>query len=179
MNPLQKKCLLASAGLHGLLLCSVLFGAAFRSRDKVEVVKPAEFFSAANIESLLRSKAGTPPLPRPPAPQAEVKPLVDPPPAPLTPKPPITELKSPAPVPPPLVKKVSPVPIKLTEVVRPVAGTETIPVAPAGTKLAAVTTPELGSRLSATEIVRPWPPVSGPTEGWGALESYTRPGVSA
>ncbi|GDY18864.1 hypothetical protein LBMAG56_02090 [Verrucomicrobiota bacterium] len=138
MNPLQKKCLLASGGLHGLLLCSVLFGAAFRSRDKVEVVRPAEFISAANIESLLRTKTGTPPLPRPPVPQVEVKPVVDPLPAPPTPKPPLAEVKPPKPAPtpdsPPVTKKISPVPVKLTEVVRPVPGAETIPIASAGTK---------------------------------------------
>ncbi len=142
MNPLQKKCLLASGGLHGLLLCSVLFGAAFRSRDKEEVVKTAEFVPAANIENLLRSKAGTPPAPRPPAPLVEVKPVVDPPPISSPPKPPVAEIKTPKPAPkpaptpdsPPVTKKVSPVPVKLTEVVRPVPGTDTIPVAPAATK---------------------------------------------
>ena len=136
MNPLQKKCLLASAGLHGLLLCSVLFGAAFRSRDKVEVVKPAEFFSAANIESLLRSKAGMPPAPRPPAPLVEVKPVVEPAPIPPTPKPPLAEIKLPKPTPdpPPVVKKTSPIPVKIIEVVRPVAGTDPIPIAPGLTK---------------------------------------------
>ena len=138
MNPLQKKCLMASGGLHGLLLCSALFGAAFRSREKIEVVKTAEFVPAANIESVLRSKAGAPPLPRPPVPQVEVKPVADPPPVPTPPKPAVAEVKPPKPAPtpdpPPVVKKVSPVPIKLTEVVRLVPGTETIPVAPAGTK---------------------------------------------
>ena len=138
MNPLQKKCLLASGGLHGLLLCSVLFGAAFRSREKVEVVKIAEFVPAANIESVLRSKPGMPPAPRPPAPLVEVKPLIDPPPAPPTPKPPLAEIKppkpTPAPEPPSVAKKPPTVPIKLIEVVRPVAGTDPIPVAPAGTK---------------------------------------------
>ena len=138
MNPLQQKCLVASGGLHGLLLCSVLFGAAFRSREKVAVVKIAEFVPAANIERALRSKTGMPPTPRPPAPLAEVKSLVDPPPAPPTPKPPPAEIKppkpAPTPEPPPVAKKPPLVPVKLIEVVRPVAGTDPIPVAPAGTK---------------------------------------------
>ena len=140
MNPLQKKCLMASGGLHFLLLCSVLFGAAFRSREPVEVVKTAEFVPAANIESVLRSRAGTPPVPRPPAPApvVEVKTVVDPPPISSPPKPPVPEIKSPKPAPtpdpPPVTKKVSPVPVKLTEVVRPVPGTATIPVAPSATK---------------------------------------------
>jgi colicin import membrane protein len=37
MNRLQKKCFLASAGMHGLLLCVILFGSAFFVReDKVD-----------------------------------------------------------------------------------------------------------------------------------------------
>ena len=136
MNPLQKKCLLASGGLHGLLLCSVLFGAAFQQRDKVEVPKAAEFVPAADIERVLRSKAGMPPPPRPPAPLALVKPVVDPLPVPPAPKLPPAEIKppKPAPEPPPVAKKVPPVQVKIIEVVRPTATTDIIPVAPTGTK---------------------------------------------
>ena len=77
-----------------------------------------------------------PPAPRPPAPLVEVKPVVEPAPIPPTPKPPLAEIKLPKPTPdpPPVVKKTSPIPVKIIEVVRPVAGTDPIPIAPGLTK---------------------------------------------
>ena len=140
MNPLQQKCLFASAGMHSFLLVALVFGAAFRSREKVENITPTEIIAAADVERALRGRASVPPPPKavvdpappapvpvPPTPRIEiVRPTLPTPPIPPTP-PKIT----PKPV---EVKKVSPVHVQLTEVVRPTHTTDIVSVKPTGPK---------------------------------------------
>lgn len=140
MNAVQKKCLLASAGMHGLLLCAVVFGAAFRSADKLEKIRPAEFIAAADIERALRSRPGLTPTPPPPpatVPKTAVEPVppapriqvtVPPAPAPKPVQPPVVE---PTPKPAPTVaevRKPAPIKVEIKEVLRPVKGPDSIPV---------------------------------------------------
>jgi TonB family protein len=49
MSRLQKKCLIASAGLHGLLLLILVFGAALMPEDKASSLTRITFFDASKI----------------------------------------------------------------------------------------------------------------------------------
>ena len=94
MNRVQKKCLIASAGFHGLLVVVALFGSAFfMSKDKLDKSPTVEFITldAKLIDGLtsgggkLNSKPA-PPAPRPtpvvaPPTAAKIE-IVPPPPAP-------------------------------------------------------------------------------------------------
>lgn len=79
MSRLQKKCLIASSGLHGLLVVVVLFGAAFfTAKDNLDKLPPMEFIDAKIIDGLTKGGGNpnvkpAPPAPNPnPAPQPSV-----------------------------------------------------------------------------------------------------------
>ena len=88
MNRVQKKCLIASTGLHGLLLLVVLFGSAFfTAKDKVEKSPPVEFITLdAKLIDGLTSGGGNPKVkpvpPAPPSPAVVKTEAVSPPPKP-------------------------------------------------------------------------------------------------
>jgi protein TonB len=74
MNRLQKKCFIASAGLHGLLALILFVGPAFlMSRDKPVDVPLIDFVPVKTVDALVSGggnpKAQPPPAPQPPAPQ--------------------------------------------------------------------------------------------------------------
>jgi TonB family protein len=92
MNRLQKKCVLATAGIHLLLFVILLVGPGFFERrpkaDDLQVldVIPANLIDA-QFTSGVRGAQPPPPAPQPPAPQ----PVVTPPPKPVEPTPTLTE----------------------------------------------------------------------------------------
>jgi TonB family protein len=49
MNRLQKKCLIASGALHGLLLLILVFGAALMPKDKAAPANPITFFDSSKV----------------------------------------------------------------------------------------------------------------------------------
>jgi TonB family protein len=86
MNRLQKKCLLATAGFHLLLLVILLVGPAFFSPkpkpDDLQLldVIPANAIDAAFNSGVKNAQAPAPtPIVTPPAPQPQPKPVVTPP----------------------------------------------------------------------------------------------------
>jgi protein TonB len=101
MNRLQKKCLIATAGFHLLLVLTIVFGSAFfTSRPKPDDTQVLDVIPANLIDAAFNSgvKAAQPPAPTPPQP-------VQPPPTPQPPppKPVVTPPPQPAPS---LVKQV-------------------------------------------------------------------------
>lgn len=100
MNRLQKKCVVASVSLHGLLAAVLLFGPAFlASRDQAVDMAVLDVIPATLVDAAF-SRRGTPNV-KPPPPAPLVKPA-PPPPAPAPqpqpqPQPPVTR---PTPVPP-------------------------------------------------------------------------------
>ena len=108
MNRVQKKCLIASTGLHGLLLVVVLFGSAFfTSKDKVDKSPTVEFITLdAKLIDGLTSGGGNPKVkPAPPAP-------------------------NPNPAPPPSVAKIEAVPPPPKQKAEPVKPVKHEPVPP-------------------------------------------------
>ena len=89
MNRLQKKCLIATAGLHLLLVLVLLFGSAFfTSHSKPDETQVLSVIPANLIDAAFNSgvKNAQPAPPAPPTP----KPIVTPPPTPEPPKLPVT-----------------------------------------------------------------------------------------
>ena len=126
MNRLQKKCLIATAGLHLTLILVLVFGAAFFTEhskpDETQLLNviPANLIDAAFSSGVAGAKPPppTPTIVKPPEPQAQ------PTPTPPQPKPVVTP-PPPTPPAPTLVEKVkdffTPTPKKLTpEDVKPV-----------------------------------------------------------
>lgn len=100
MNRVQKKCLIASTGFHGLLVVVALFGSAFfTSKDKLDKSPTVEFITldAKLIDGLTSGGGKLNAKPAPPAP-----------PAPAAPTSAKTEI-----VPPPPVPKPKPEPVKV------------------------------------------------------------------
>jgi TonB family protein len=92
MNRTQKKCLLASAALHLLLLALLVAGSAFRSADRIEESRPLiDFVPLKTIDEALAG-GGNPqaptPQPAPPPPPAVQPPAPRTPPTPTPPAPP-------------------------------------------------------------------------------------------
>jgi colicin import membrane protein len=104
MNRLQKKCFLASTGMHLLLFLILLVGPAFlSSREKPDSLPVLDFVPFKTVDALV-SGGGNP----------DAKPLA---PAPVTPPQPVTPpvVTPPAPVPPPEPEKITqPEPPKIT-----------------------------------------------------------------
>lgn len=75
-NRLQKKCFIAAAGLHLLLVVILFVGPAFLSSEKPEKVPPLVFTPSMTIEKLLAG--GGNPNPRPPAAQTQTQPQTQP-----------------------------------------------------------------------------------------------------
>ena len=97
MNRLQKKCVIATAGFHLLLLLILIVGPAFfNAKPKVDDSKIITCYSPDAVESALDSgsKVVTPPAPAP---------IVPPPPQPAPPEPKPIVQPSPAPAPQPTV----------------------------------------------------------------------------
>ncbi len=109
MNRLQKKCLIATAGLHLSLVLILVFGSAFfTEKSKPDDTQLLTVIPATTIDEALNSgvKGAQPPPPapatKPPEPQPQAKPTPEPPqPQPVA-KPP-TPAPEPAPVPKPTV----------------------------------------------------------------------------
>ena len=104
MNRLQKKCVIATAGFHLLLLTVLVFGSAFFApRPKPDETQLLDVIPSTTLDTLLNSgvRQAAPP---PPAP------IVPPPPTPVPPTPAV----QPTP-PPPVPKPVVPPPPTLTE----------------------------------------------------------------
>lgn len=90
MNRLQKKCLIATAGLHLLLVLVVLFGSAFFTRhEKPDDTTLLDVIPANLIDAALTSgvKNAQPPAPAPPQPPTPPQPVQQPLPPPPQPKP--------------------------------------------------------------------------------------------
>jgi TonB family protein len=93
MNRLQKKCFVAAAGFHLLLLLILFVGPAFLPSNKGDNLPPIDFVPWKTVDALI-SGGGNPtapppqtaPTPTPPAPQTVVQP-------PPTPQPPKIEVK--------------------------------------------------------------------------------------
>ena len=90
MNRLQKKCLIATAGLHLLLVLVLLFGSAFFTHhekpDETQLldVIPANLIDAAFNSGVKNAQAPAPTPPQPPTPpKAVVTPPTPPPPTPV------------------------------------------------------------------------------------------------
>jgi len=124
MNRLQKKCVIATAGFHLLLLLILVFGSAFFSpRPKPDDTQLLDVIPVNLIDAAFNSgvRAATPPAPAPvvvPPPQpAPPTPVVQPTPQPPAPKPAVTP-------PPTLMERVEkifkPEPVKPTPDLTPV-----------------------------------------------------------
>ncbi len=104
MSRLQKKCLIATAGFHLLLVLTVVFGSAFFvSHSKPDETQVLDVIPANLIDALANSgvKSAQAPAPTPPQPQ------VQPQPTPPQPKPVVTPpTPTPTPPPPTLMEKV-------------------------------------------------------------------------
>jgi TonB family protein len=113
MNRLQKKCLIASAGLHGSLLLILIFGAALIPEDKAVPVNRITFFDPSKVtDGPTRGGGSSQPDPvQPPAvPVMQPQPPVSVPVQPQ-PQPPIQQPQPPRQDPP----KFTPVPVKDAE----------------------------------------------------------------
>lgn len=110
MNRLQKKCLVASFAMHGLLLLILLVGPAFRSSKKSAVDLPLlEVIPFKTIEAAL-SRGGNPDA-KPPPPAASVQQIQQPPAQQPQPQPEAVRPKAPVESkPPPELKKPKPEP---------------------------------------------------------------------
>jgi type IV secretory pathway VirB10-like protein len=109
MNRNQKKCLIASVGLHLLLPTIVLVGSGFFSRPKPDTSPTINFIATKTVDDLLSGggdntvKAPPARLVAPPVPQSPQTPVVE-----RTPTPPVPEVKpDPIPVEPPAHPKTS------------------------------------------------------------------------
>jgi colicin import membrane protein len=138
MNRLQKKCLLASSGLHGFALLLLVFGSAFFvAEKKVNPIPHINVIPSKLIDGILAGGGGNPNLPKTderiqgetllpqpaPTPPAE---KIQPQPAPPTP--PAPKPEPPKPEPPPVAKK-QPTP-KPVEPVKPKVADKAPPVKP-------------------------------------------------
>jgi len=97
MTRIQKKCLIASAGLHGLLVLVIAFGAAFQPRPKQLPQHRINVVPSRLVDSMLAGGGGNPNLPRTEE-MVRGNTLEPIPPTPPAPKPP--EPKPPLPKPP-------------------------------------------------------------------------------
>src|SRR5688572_24669818 len=103
MDRLQKKCLIASSGFHGLLLLTVLFGAAFVPNKTPPPVESLTMVPSKLIDAALSGGGGNPNIPRSEAKikgetLEPVKPQPEPPkPKPEVPRPKAVEQPKPAP----------------------------------------------------------------------------------
>jgi TonB family protein len=95
MNRLQKKCLIATAGFHLLLVLALIFGSAFfTERSKPDESQLLDVIPANVVEAAFNSgvKAAQPPAPtpivKPPEPQPQPQPIPLPPPKPVATPPP-------------------------------------------------------------------------------------------
>jgi protein TonB len=109
MNRLQKKCLIATAGFHLLLVLILVFGAAFfTSHSKPDETQLLDVIPSTTIEAMFNSgvKNAQPPAPTPPQPSQPPQPVQ--PPQPPQPKPEPVKPPDPEPVKPApsLVKQV-------------------------------------------------------------------------
>src|SRR5687767_12305757 len=83
MNRLQKKCFVASACLHGLLLVALVFGTAFLSPDKKlkDMGPVVDIVNAIPTDRMVNTGGNPNGNPTPPAPAPEpAKPIQPPPP---------------------------------------------------------------------------------------------------
>ena len=155
MNRLQKKCLIATAGFHLLLVLTLIFGSAFfTSHSKPDETQVLNVIPFTTIDAMFNSgvKNAQPPAPTPPQPVQQPQPTPQPPqPKPPEPKPEPVKQPEPEPVKP---QKLSPDDLKPLEPVDK-------PVKPAPKK------PE----ISLTPVVRKAPKVSPDTSEAEAREA--------
>jgi TonB family protein len=138
MNRLQKKCIIASTGLHLLLAVILFVGPGFlSSRSKPDSTPPLDFIAAATVDAAL-SGGGDNTVKAPPA-EAVAPPAV---PAPVVPQPPVVERAPP----PPVVDRSPPIPApRITEVKPPKASVTPVEPPPRVHKIVVNTTPVLGT----------------------------------
>jgi TonB family protein len=125
MNRLQKKCAIATAGIHLLLLLVLVFGSAFFSpRPKPDDTQLLDVIPANLIDAALNSgvRQATPPAPAP-------EPVIVPPPQPIPPTPAVQPAPQP-PEPKPVVTPPPTIPERLANFFKP----EPKPVKPAPEK---------------------------------------------
>jgi len=91
IDRLQKKCIIASAGLHSLLVVLLLFGSALMPKPHDELVQLLKVYRSEDVSAVLSSGG---------SPDVQVAPNPLPPAAPVTPKPEVTPPAKPAPEPP-------------------------------------------------------------------------------
>jgi TonB family protein len=102
MNRLQKKCLIATAGFHLLLILALVFGSAFfTEQDKPDETQLLDVISPILIDDALNSgvKGAQPPPPTPVVTPPEPQPKPQPTPEPPQPKPVVTPQPPPKPTP--------------------------------------------------------------------------------
>ena len=138
MNRLQKKCLIASSGMHGFAVLLLVFGSAFFvAKEKPQTFSKLQFVPSKFVESALAGGGGNPNLARTDdvqkgetlAPQPTPTPPVEiPQPRPTPPAPPAPKPEPEKPEPPPTAKK-QPTP-KPTEPVKPLVAEKAPPVKP-------------------------------------------------
>ena len=122
MNRLQKKCVIATAGIHLLLLLVLLFGSAFFSpRPKPDETQLLDVIPSTTVDVALNSGVRNP---TPPAPAPE--PVIVPPPQPVPPTPAVQPVPQP-PEPKPVVTPPPTIPERLANFFKP----EPKPVKPA------------------------------------------------
>ncbi len=100
MNRLQKKCLIATAGFHLLLILALVFGSAFfTERDKPDETQTLTVIPITTIEEAFNSgvKGAQPPPPTPVVTPPEPQPKPQPTPEPPQPKPVVTPPPKPTP----------------------------------------------------------------------------------
>jgi TonB family protein len=99
MNRLQKQCIMASAGLHLMLLVALLFGSGFRSKQPEQMeIEPFHMMPSSVLESLLNDD------PADVAGEPEPEPIVETPVVPDQPKEPVKIEPKPEPQPEPIVE---------------------------------------------------------------------------
>ncbi len=94
MNRLQKQCVIASAGMHLLLVVALLFGSGFRSKQHEPLdIQPFHMMPSSVLESLLDDPADVADVADEPEPKPEVEPpvesekIIEPEPATIEPEP--------------------------------------------------------------------------------------------
>lgn len=111
MNRTQKKCLIASTGLHLLLGLTLIFGPGFlSSRDKADDLQVLDFVPAMAIDGNATGGGGPrmrPPSPTPPAAQSPPQQAQPPPPVAPAPQPKPQPVRTEQPEP-PKIEKISP-----------------------------------------------------------------------
>jgi periplasmic protein TonB len=168
MSQLQKKCFLATAGLHGLLFAVLIFGPAFlMSRDKLDDMPVLDFIPSKLIDEQFFGGGTPPPQPQPPPPRVQPPPP-QPQPQPPQPRPqpaPQPQARTPEPKPapePPRYRTADQIKVNLKPTTQPQPRPKPAPPQADPGRIIAQTTSSLRQSLApSTTIETPAPGVGG------------------